>query len=282
MINFSRSSFTWKAHPWKPDPYYKWPGGFVGEHGQVYHVRFTLEARCVLRDSGGAGLAELFLGAPCRSEYTIASENLFQIPSGEWRMPFSRSSIPAIAQRPSTEPEAVSARSLADAYQDYTIDIRSYPASEALEEVDAIVASTFAGDAQNARSVYQDEASGIEVELEYPINVMNLNADDGQYQVCTGPVLLPDLATWDGSDVHRVFVAHAAFSRRDRVEFILRRPVQAAPEERAWLDVPRGRDRLELLDPSNPPLGYPPERAQPLVYNEIWDLAAHNAVLRAD
>ena len=217
MINFSRSSFTWQAHPWQPDPYYKWPGGFVGEHGQVYHVRFTLEARCVLR------------GAPCRSEYTIASENLFQIPSGEWRMPFSRSSIPAIAQRPSMESEEVSARSLADAYQDYTIDIRSYPASEALEEADAIVASTFAGDAQNARSVYQDEASGIEVELEYPINVMNLNAADGQYQVCTGPILLPDLATWDGSDVHRVFVAHAAFSRRDRVEFILRRPVQAAP-----------------------------------------------------
>ena len=62
MINFSRSSFTWQAHPWKPDPYYKWPGGFVGEHGQVYHVRFTLEARCVLRDSGGAELAELFFG----------------------------------------------------------------------------------------------------------------------------------------------------------------------------------------------------------------------------
>ena len=86
MINFPRSSFTWKAHPWKPDPFYKWTGGFVGGHGQAYHVRFTLEARCVLRDGDGAELAELFLGAPCRSEYTIASENLFQIPSGEWRM----------------------------------------------------------------------------------------------------------------------------------------------------------------------------------------------------
>ena len=33
--------------------------------GPVYHVRFTLEARCVLRDGGGAELTELFLGAPC-------------------------------------------------------------------------------------------------------------------------------------------------------------------------------------------------------------------------
>ncbi len=282
MINFPRSSFTWKAHPWKPDPFYKWTGGFVGEHGQAYHVRFTLEARCVLRDGDGAELAELFLGAPCRSEYTIASENLFQIPSGEWRMAFSRSSIPAIAQRTSTEAEEVQARSLADAFQDYQIDIRSYPAADLLTQIDAITDSTLACDAQNARSIYCDELSGLEVELEYPINVMNLNEADGQFQVCTGPVLLPDLATWDGRDIHRVFVAHAAFSRFDRVEFILRRPVSASPEDRVWLDEPRGRDRLELINPDKLPPNYPPGRPKPLVYNETWDLAAQNAVLRAD
>jgi len=222
------------------------------------------------------------MGAPCRSEYTIASENLFQVPSGEWRMAFSRSSIPVIAQWPSTEKEMVQAQPLAGAYQDYTIDIRSYEGADALTAVGAIVDSTLACDAQNARSVYIDEASGIEVELEYPVNVMNLNQADGEFQVCTGPVLLPDLATWDGSDVHRVFVAHAAFSRFDRVEFILRRPVAAAPQERQWLDAPRGRDRLQLIDPSNKPPGDPPSRPQPLVYNETWDLSAQNAILRAD
>jgi hypothetical protein len=282
MINFPRSSFTWKAHPWQADPYYKWTGGFVGEHGQAYHVRFTLESRCLLRDRAGNELADLFMGAPCRSEYTIASENLFQVPSGEWRMAFSRSSIPVIAKLPSTEKEMVQAQPLAGAYQDYTIDIRSYEGVDALTAVGAIVDSTLACDAQNARSVYIDEASGIEVELEYPVNVMNLNQADGEFQVCTGPVLLPDLATWDGSDVHRVFVAHAAFSRFDRVEFILRRPVASAPEERHWLDAPRGRDRLQLIDPSNKPPGDPPSRPQPLVYNETWDLSAQNAILRAD
>ena len=282
MINFPRSSFTWKAHPWQADPYYKWTGGFVGEHGQAYHVRFTLESRCLLRDRAGNELADLFMGAPCRSEYTIASENLFQVPSGEWRMAFSRSSIPVIAKLPSTEKEMVQAQPLAGAYQDYTIDIRSYEGVDALTAVGAIVDSTLACDAQNARSVYIDEASGIEVELEYPVNVMNINQADGEFQVCTGPVLLPDLATWDGSDVHRVFVAHAAFSRFDRVEFILRRSVASAPEERQWLDAPRGRDRLQLIDPSNKPPGDPPSRPQPLVYNETWDLSAQNAILRAD
>jgi hypothetical protein len=282
MINFPRSSFTWHSHPWKNDPYYKWAGGFVGHPGQSYHVRFSLEARCLLRDGDGAELAEIFLGAPCRSEYTIASENLFQIPSGEWRLPFSRSSIPIIAQKPSTEAEPLRATPLAGAYQDYNIDIRTFAASGALEDAGAIAASTFAGDAQNARCIYHDADSGIQVELEFPVNVMNLNAADSEFQICTGPVLLPDLATWDGNDVHRVFVAHAAFSRFDRAEFILRRPVQAAAEERVWLDAPRGRDRLELIDPDRQPPGYPPTRPQPLVYNETWDLASQNAVLRAD
>ena len=46
-------------------------------------------------------------------------------PSGERRTTFSRSSIPAIAQRPGTETEAVGARPQADAHRDCTIDIRA-------------------------------------------------------------------------------------------------------------------------------------------------------------
>ena len=181
MINFPRSSFTWHSHPWQADPHYKWAGGFVGAAGQSYQVRFTLEARCLLREAAGAELAELFLGAPCRSEYTIASENLFQIPSGEWRMPFSRRSIPVIASKPSDKVEDVRARPLVGAYRDYKIDIRTCAEATALTAVDAIVKSTLAGDAQNARTAYRDEATGIDVELEYPVNVMNLNAADGEF-----------------------------------------------------------------------------------------------------
>ena len=80
MINFSRSSFMWKAHPWKPDPHYKWPGGFVGEHGQGLSRAFYL--RGALRfcaTAMGPSWRNSFWAHPCRSEYTIASENLFQI-----------------------------------------------------------------------------------------------------------------------------------------------------------------------------------------------------------
>lgn len=117
--------------------------------------------------------------------------------------------------------------------------------------------------------------------VEYPVNLININAETPQFQVCTGPVLLPDLATWNGEEVERVFVADVAISAMDWVEFILRREVEAAPEERSWLDQPRGRDRLELVDPDNIPPGYPPARPRPLVFNETWEMEATNVIKRA-
>ena len=281
MINFHASTFTWMGHPIKPDPYYKYSGGFVGRFGQVYQVRFNLEAACQVLDEASGHVSEMFLGAPCRAEYTIASRNLFQVPSNEFRMAFSREHVLPIATGPSDEPEQTPVRKLNESFQGYKIDIRHHKGSSELTDVRAIIYATLANDLLSARSTYRDSERSLTVTCEYPVNLINVNEDDGEFQVCTGPVILPDLATWDGDDVRRVFLAHVALTRFDHVEFILRREVEAAPEERAWLDQPRGRDRLELLDSDNPPPGYPPLRPAPTVYNEVWEFEATNAVLRA-
>ena len=279
MINFARSSFTWKSHPKEADPHYKWMGGFVGKEGETYHVRFALEASCVVREEKSGIVSECFLGAPCRSEYTIADRNLFQIPSGEWRMAFSRRSALAIAQRPSTESEPAEVESHEERFEAFWIDIREFDRVKELTDAAEIAKATLNNEILSVRSTYSNQ--GFTVSVEYPVKVMNLNVEGAQFQVCTGPVLLPDLKTWNGSEVERVFVAQAAISDFDFVEFILRREVEAAPEEREWLDRPRGRDRLELIDPDNAPKAYPPPRPKPFVYNETWELVAENTVLLA-
>lgn len=277
MIEFSRSSFTWTSHPWQSDPQYRWKGGFVGQPGESYQVRFTLEARCLVTHLESNVSSELFLGAPCRSEYTIARRNLFQVPSGEWRTAFSRHAAPTIAKRSSAESEPCQSVSLTASFADHEIDVRELEHRE-LGTVAQVAQATLANDHLGARTRYRDER-GFEVELEYPVNVMNLNADGSQFQVCTGPVLLPDLDMWDGREVHRVFQAHVAVSDFDFAEFILRQEIDAAAEVRAWLDRPRGRDRLELIDPDEPPDGYPPARPKPHAYNETWELDAVNTIL---
>ncbi|MEZ4616125.1 MAG: hypothetical protein R2867_11575 [Caldilineaceae bacterium] len=282
MINFPRSTFTWLSHPWYPDRYYRYPGGFVGEPGQAYHVRFNLEASCTITDEVTGQSTELFLSAPCRTEYTIATHNLFQIPSAEFRMPFSRRYRLDLAKEPSYVPEKPAVALLSEAFQEHKLDLRTHTQVTKLTDAQTIIDATLANDLLNAVSTYRDADRGLTIAIEYPVNLINLNVPNQEFQVCTGPVLLPDLATWDGAEVTRTFLAHVAFTAFDHVEFILQREVDAAPAARTWLDQPRGRDRLELLDPTKQPPGYPPPRPRPTVYNEIWELPATNVVLSAN
>ena len=277
MINFPHSTFTWKSKPWEPDPYYKYAGGFVGKPGQVYHVRFNLESRCEISDEKTGNTAELFLGAPCRTEYTIARRNLFQIPSGEFRMAFSGTSRVEIAGRPSREKEELKTTALGGHFQEHRVDIRGFPDHRELRDPHQIIEATLNNEPMNARNTYHK--GNFTVSVEYPINLINLNEADGEFQVCTGPMILPDLDTWNGTDVARVFLAHAAFTDFDFVEFILRRYVEAAESEKKWFDLPRGRDRHELLDPNRIPPDYPKARPHPTVYSETWEMDSQNVVL---
>ena len=292
MIAFHRSSFHWKSRPWKPDPVYKYAGGFVGVPGQAYQVRFHLEAACIVEDPDTGRKTELYLGAPCRTEYTIARRNLFQVPSDEWRMAFSRNLSIPISRRPSTEATAYRGTPLEEQFHAHEIDIRHYDSEETLTHARAVVDATIDRDLMNGRITYretdQSDQSGqsgrsgrnLRVTLEFPMDLININEEDAEFQVCTGPVVLPDLATWDGGEVHRVFLADAAISGFDHAEFILRREIEAAEREKHWYETPRGRDRLELNDPENPPPDYPPRRPRPLVYNETWEIESENVLLK--
>lgn len=328
MIAFHRSSFHWKSWPWKPDPVYKYTGGFVGVPGQTYQVRFHLEAACTVEDLETGHKTDLYLGAPCRTEYTIAHRNLFQIPSDEWRMAFSRSLGIPISKRPSTEPAQTRGTPLEQQFRGHDIDIRRYDSEDTLTRAREVVQATLDRDLMNARVTWtasttrhdrdradqagqagqvdladqagrtdktdqvdragqadQADQAGqpdrsLQVTLEFPVDLININEEDAEFQVCTGPVVLPDLETWDGSEVHRVFLADAAISGFDRAEFILRREIEAAEREKHWYEAPRGRDRLELNDPEHPPPDYPPRRPRPLVYNETWEKETENVILR--
>ncbi|MDE0180726.1 MAG: hypothetical protein OXL39_05245 [Caldilineaceae bacterium] len=280
MIDFPRSFFTWHTFPVKRDPYFKYAGGFIGKEGDVRHVRFNLESRCSISNGNGTA-AELFVGAPCRSEYTIPRREFFQIPSDEFRMAFSRTHQIPIARRPSVEGEQAAARELSASFQDHRICLREHLHPIELRVAQQVVEATLADALLNARCSYRDPETKLRVTVEFPVNLINVNREDATFQVCTGPLILPDMATWNGRTVERVFLAHAAFTAFDYVEFILRREIAPAAEELGWLHRVEGRDRLELHDPGNKPPGYPPPRPSPKVYHEVWALQSENVLLRA-
>ncbi len=277
MIDFNRSFITWTIEWAEPDPVYAYPGGFVGEPGEATTSRLQIDAGCEIVDEARGTACTIYLTAPCRSEFIIADDNLFQVPNGEFRAAVSDAFTVPIAAEPSWHDEGTRRQPIGGAVRGVAIDVRTLDAA-ALVTDDAIVASSLAGDRLNARSTYRDNVQGLAVTVEYPIKLINLHAGGGRYQVCTGAVALPDLTTWDGAGVDRVFLAHAAFAADDHVEFILRRSIEVAEHDLAWAAAVRGRDRYERHVP-----GVEPERPRPRAsgYYETWELAAVNTILRA-
>ena len=277
MIDFNRSFITWTIDWTEPDPVYAFPGGFVGEPGEATTSRLQIDACCEIVDEARGTACAIYLTAPCRSEFIIADDNLFQVPNGEYRAAVTDAFTVPIATEPSWHDEGTRRQPIDERFAEVAIDLRTEDAV-ALESDDAVVAASLAGARLNAQSTYRDEAQGLTVTVEYPIKLINLHAGGGRYQVCTGAVALPDLTTWDGAGVDRVFAAHAAFTADDHVEFILRRSVDVAEHELDWAAAVRGRDRYQRRDS-----GEPADRPRPRAagYFETWELPAVNTIWQA-
>ena len=281
MLDFTRSFVTWTTHPWRPHPYYRWHGGFVGEFGDVYRVRMQVDSTMEILDPSGASPTH-YLGYPCRTEITIATEQFFMLPSGEWRAVFTREHRVPIARGPSDVPEPVARTPWSGQHSDLDFRPVTHSGAERLLDGHAVNEATQAGAVINGQATYRDESTGLDIRIEFPIRLMNLHPDSGKFQLCCGPVILPDMATWDGKGVDRVFLAEVALSGFDYVEFILRREIEPAASEKEWFHQVRGRDRLELRDPENkPPELMEVQRPRPHVYHETWALNAENVILRA-
>ncbi len=280
MIDFERSFFTWTSHPFELHPHYINSGGMTQGAGSVRNVRVTYDAKCEITNIGTGHVEELFLLSPCRSEYTIPKEEFFQLPSGEWRVIFSRTHRIPLARSPSTEEEKSKAGELNLADTRFTT--RTHSNFTVLTSAKEVIEATLADKPLNARCTYEDDAGGYKWAIEYPARTMNLNVEEGLFQVDTGPIPLPDMKSYDGKRPMRAFFSYVAFSEFDSAEFILRREVEPSEEDKKWLFQSPGKWRYTLRDPNNPPPGHPPRPNWPSVFNETMVIKTSNQFLSAE
>ena len=282
MLDFTRSFITWTILPRERHPYYKWDGGFVGDPGDVYRVRTQVDSTMFVIEPDTGVETPFYLSYPCRTEMTIATDQFFMIPSGEWRACFGRDAVVPIARRPASEQEVRGRTPFSERYSDMDFALVDRSNVDAVTNGQTVNEATQAGDIINGQTTYRDASTGLDIRIEFPIRLMNLDPEHAKFQLCCGPVILPDLTTWDGRGLDRVFLAEVAFSAFDYVEFILRREIEPAESEKAWFHEVRGRDRLELWDPENrPPVPIEQHRPSPTVYHETRAFPAKNVILRA-
>ena len=79
-----------------------------------------------------------------------------------------------------------------------------------------------------ARTELWDEARGLRALLEYPVRTMNAYMDANEFQVDTGPLIVPDFAREADRTIERFDMAYVLYNTFDKAEFVLRKPVQVA------------------------------------------------------
>lgn len=217
--NFQASFMTWYLPPHKdPRPHarHNIPKG--------NKARIQLDAMIdVINEE--TGVSERFvLIAPCRSEWVYAEDKLFQLPSGEYRCIFSLKDQRSVGTAFTLKGEPGRGHPVKDTFQSLAIDARTFANTRELKTPAEICTATAANTPLVARTVFSDPKRKERYVLEYPIKTMNFLPETASFQVDTGPLLVPDFTSKGESIIDRLEMAHVAYNRLDRAEFIIRRP----------------------------------------------------------
>jgi hypothetical protein len=221
--NFQASFMTWDLPPGKdPRPHarHNIPNG--------NKARIQLDAIIdVINEETGAR-ERFVLIAPCRTEWVYAPDRLFQVPSGEYRCIYSLKEERIMGRSLTYQGPPAAGHPVKDTFRALAIDVRTFNQTRELKTPAEICTGTAANVPLVGRTEMRDPKRKERYVLEYPIKTMNFRPETPSFQVDTGPLLVPDFTSPAASTIDRLEMAHVAYNRLDRAEFILRRPTPIA------------------------------------------------------
>ena len=224
--NFQASYMTWDLPP-RPDPRpnarHNIPLG--------NKARIQLEALLDVIDERTGEKEQFVLIAPCRTEWVYAERGLFQIPSREYRNIYSLEEQRSMSRSIAYDGEETRATPVTEVFRSVEIDVVRFASSRWLDSPAAINAATEKNYPLVGRTKLREPERGKRYVLEYPIKTMNFRPENSSFQVDTGPILVPDFSSGEERPMNRLEMAHVAFNRLDRAEFILRRPTPLRAED---------------------------------------------------
>jgi hypothetical protein len=225
MTDFGNSYMTWVVDP-NPDDK-RVPGHRPGWGNSA---RILIDARATIIDDTTGNTEELYLVAPCRTEWMYRDTGMIQNPSGEYRVIFSsagrslyvgkridESTAEGPLQRKGSNPYSPLQKSI-------VFTIRDYPEVTDLPDDEAIVQATEQMLPINARTELRNEKTGRRAILEYPIRTMNIQQEYRRFQVDNGPLIYIDLENDAEHLLDTAHLAHAVYNTLDYAEFVLKCP----------------------------------------------------------
>lgn len=219
VCDFQASFMTWDF-PYRED---KRPHARHNiPYGNMARIQLDALVDVVNRDTGQR--ERFVLIAACRTEWVYAEDRLFQLPSREYRNIYSLTEQRAMVRGIVDTGEASLGQPVSGDFRSLKIDVFTYPRASELKTPEEIVRATAINRELVARTRIDDPSRPLRYVLEYPIRTMNFQPKTDSFQVDTGPLLVPDFKSGAERAIDRLEMAHVAYNRLDRAEFILRRP----------------------------------------------------------
>lgn len=216
VTDFYRSYMRWAVEP-NPNDTRK-PGHMPWRNA----VRILVDARCTIHNEQNGTTEEVYLIAPCRTEWMYRDTEVIQNPSGEYRVIFTQDrQIPVGKQIEEAGERSGSVPT--SGFTSLAFEITEVPATPLADDA-AIIAASKGIKPIIAKTEIKSEERGMRAVLEYPIRTMNFNEDHTRFQVDTGPLVFPDFTLKTEHLIDSCKLAHAVYNRFDYAEFVCKQP----------------------------------------------------------
>jgi hypothetical protein len=191
--------------------------------GGKNNARIQAEARCVILDRKTQKRDDYYLVASCKGEDTYGKGPLFLVPNYDFCMIYSRTEFRIIRVHSNHERDVETVGGIADRFEAVRFQIKDVPC-DVLCDNKAVVEATLSGRPLNGRVTIVDPTKRYEATIEFPIKTMNVNANEGMFQVDTGPVLLPNWNAEKARWVERFDLAYVAYNGPNQAHFVVQEP----------------------------------------------------------
>jgi len=200
------------------------------------NARTPIDCIIELRDAATGESDTISLGAPCKTEYVGVPTDMWMPQNADMlpilgdtkflqvkTYPAAGMGIPLWPPGSGIQPERMFA-SRTDAFDDSFARFVEADA-EQLAGAREIVDVVLAGRRLACHATF--ELNGLQARLDFPIKCLNVNERDWEYQIDSGPILVPYEPRGDAGLISTVQLAFVASNRPDYAEFLVRTPTDA-------------------------------------------------------
>ena len=181
---------------------------------QKSYGRFTIESACKFIQKGPSRIIEheYYLLSKVMAGNVYAKEKLIKEPTYEFSSIFSQNEYKIIRNFETQQEIHDNYGSVGELFKKVDFSI-NYSKGRILETFDEIADATLGHHRINARIELELQHESCEIILEFPVKHINIQTDIREYQVETGPILVPKAKKNKNINIDDLSVAYIAFNK---------------------------------------------------------------------